>query len=300
MQKSIFSKLFFNLSIIVLIVFLFVFCVNKTKKISSATLKINVEKSVVKMVYKCRDTIFYLKFHGKMVQTTIKVPDSGVVKGVIVALPGWNYPAIDWCNKTLLCEKAFKKGYVLIMPEMGKSIYTENIYKETRKDWAVYPTRKWVEDSLIAYLQKNFSLLLPGENNYIMGLSTGARGVALICLDTKDLFKKAAALSGDYDQTQFIQDNLYNGYYGAYSTNKQRWIGAENIVYRVKEFNTPIYLGHGRKDKVVSCNQTIEFSDSLKKYKPNLLVKLHIDENAEHNYTYWNSEIDEILNFFEL
>ena len=45
-------------------------------------------------------------------------------------------------------------------------------------------------------------------------------------------------------------------------------------------------------------NQTIEFCDSLKKYKPNLQIQLHIDENAEHNYIYWNSEVDNVLNFF--
>ena len=32
---------------------------------------------------------------------------------------------------------------------------------------------------------------------------------------------------------------------------KSAGFGSENIVSNVKEFNTPIYLGHGRKDKVV-------------------------------------------------
>ena len=140
---------------------------------------------------------------------------------------------------------------------------------------------------------------MPNQNNYIIGLSTGARGVALLCLDCKGLFKKAVAFSGDYDQSKMKKDGLCNGYYGKFDLFEDRWTGEDNIVNRVDEFNTPIYLAHGKCDSIVPFNQTKEFYKALKKHKPSLHVELNINDTAGHNYGFWNSEIDNALKFIE-
>ena len=100
-------------------------------------------------------------------------------------------------------------------------------------------------EALIPYFQRQYKLLLPGQKNYLLGLSTGARGVALLSLDCPKIFVKAAGLSGDYDQTQMPNDNLMKGFYGPYTDFKDRWTGKDNAVYRFKELQVPIYLGHG-------------------------------------------------------
>lgn len=244
------------------------------------------------------DTLLKLRNSNTDLPVYVKIPKQHPLIGCIVVLPGWNLPVSDWCTKTTLCQKALEKGYILIMPEMGKSVYSYQLFPETRKDWLVYATRRWFIDTLIRYFQVNDKLLLPGGNNFLLGLSTGARGVALLSLDCPEIFKKSAALSGDYDQTQMPSDNLMKGYYGTITDFPVRWKGKDNVVYRFKELEIPIYLGHGKADQVVPCSQTIQFADSLNKYKPGLLT-LHIDENAGHTYTYWNSEVDAVLKFFE-
>jgi S-formylglutathione hydrolase FrmB len=243
------------------------------------------------------DTIIKLKNKANDLSVYIKIPHSQSIKGTIIILPGWNLPVSDWCTKTTLCQKALEKGYILIMPEMGKSVYSYQLFPETRKDWLMYTTRRWFIDTLIRYFQDNYKLLLPGQNNFLLGLSTGARGVALLSLDCPEIFKKSAALSGDYDQTQMPSDNLMKGYYGTITDFPGRWKGMDNVVYRFKKLEVPIYLGHGKADQVVPCSQTIQFADSLRKYKPGLLL-LHIDEQAGHTYTYWNSEVDNVIKFF--
>lgn len=243
------------------------------------------------------DTLINLNNAGNDLAVYIKVPENVPAKGVMVVLPGWKLPVQDWCTKTSLCEKALKQGYVLIMPEMAKSIYAWERFPETRKDWLQYATRKWFIDTLISYFQKNYHLLMPGKDNFIVGLSTGARGAALLCLDCPEIFKKGACLSGDYDQTRMPKDALMTGYYGSIEQFPSRWTGIDNIVYRFKELKVPLYLGHGKADKVVPTDQTIQLVDSLAKYKP-YLVKSHIDEVAGHTYEYWNSELDEVLDFF--
>jgi Predicted esterase len=242
------------------------------------------------------DTVVKLLQNNEYLNVYIKFPKQKPL-GTIVVLPGWNLPVLEWCSKTSLCEKALKQGYILIMPEMAKSVYAYQRYPETRKDWVRYATRKWFIEALIPYFQRQYKLLLPGQKNYLLGLSTGARGVALLSLDCPKIFVKAAGLSGDYDQTQMPNDNLMKGFYGPYTDFKDRWTGKDNAVYRFKELQVPIYLGHGKIDQVVPCQQTQQFADSLKKYKPGLVI-LHISEKSGHTYDYWNSEVDNVLLFF--
>lgn len=231
-------------------------------------------------------------------KVVLKFSKSVICIGTAVLLPGWNFLPDDWCFKSSLCEKLLSNGYNLVMPDMGKSVYCNEIYPETRADWRSFPTRKWLTDTVFFELQKRFNLLSPEEKNCIIGLSTGARGVALVVLSCPKLFKCAAALSGDYDQRRMKNDNLMKGFYGEYEKYMYRWEGIDNVVLRVKEFNTPIYLGHGSIDMVVPPEQTKLFYEELIKAHPKLTVKLSMPK-AGHDYKYWDSEVDSIISFFE-
>lgn len=243
------------------------------------------------------DTTIILKSGISEVKVVIKWPGTPSLRGSLVVLPGWKLPVDEWCSKTQLCKKALAEGYVLIMPEMNKSIYSSHLYPETRNDWRIYATRTWFIDTLIRHIQKQYKLLLPSHNNFILGLSTGARGAALLSLDCPEIFKKCAALSGDYDQTRMPNDALMIGFYGPLEKFKDRWCGKDNITFRYKEFKNPIYLAHGKNDKVVPCDQTQQLCDSLLKYKPDL-IKCHMNDTAKHDYNFWNSEIENVLLFF--
>jgi dipeptidyl aminopeptidase/acylaminoacyl peptidase len=67
----------------------------------------------------------------------------------------------------------------------------------------------------------------------------------------------------------------------------------------MKKFQTPIYLGHGKLDKVVPFQQTELFYQTIKKINPTLSIVCHIDEQAGHDYKYWDSELDSIFTFFQ-
>jgi S-formylglutathione hydrolase FrmB len=245
------------------------------------------------------DTVLNLKFRGNFFNTLIRVPhDSIAFSGTILALHGWNLPHTDWCEKTSLCEKALEQGYIVVLPDMGKSTYSNELYPQTRKDWMKYPTRKWLLDTLLVHLQEKLQLFLPEHSNYVLGLSTGARGATLIALDRPEIFKAAASLSGDFDQALLPNDNIYKGFYGSHTQFKERWQKVDNVVYSIKDFKVPIYLGHGFYDKVSPSAQTIMFYDTLQKYHPELHSTLHIDTLAKHDYQYWNSEVDAVLDFF--
>lgn len=242
-----------------------------------------------------KDTLQTLVIAGHAVD--VRTPAQGKVKGNIIVLPGWSFSKEDWCDKSSLCTKALAKGYRLILPEMSKSVYSSTFYPETVKDWQKYPNKVWVIDEMIPVLQKKYEMLLPTQKNFMLGLSTGGRGVALIALAKPDLFLAVAALSGDFDQTQMNTDPLMIGYYGPYLKFKSRWEGEDNPTKQAQFWKTPIYLGHGKQDNIVPVSQTQFFYSTIKKYHPTLKVKLNLP-NATHDYKYWDSEVDNMLTFF--
>ncbi|MCB9231406.1 MAG: alpha/beta hydrolase [Bacteroidia bacterium] len=228
----------------------------------------------------------------------IQVPDSPQ-RGNLLILPGWNFSRNDWCENSSLCTEALQRGYALIRPEMGKSTYQSQNYPETRPDWRTFPTGTWLWDTLIPGLQDSLCLLKPEQNNFVMGLSTGARGAVMTAYKLPGLFKGCAALSGDYDQRLLPGDNLMRGFYGELEQFPDRWSGGDNPVRQVKKFKTPLYLGHGGLDKVVPQNQTQVYNDSLHAAQPNLQIRLNLPDSAQHDYNYWNSEVKPVLDFFE-
>lgn len=219
--------------------------------------------------------------------------------GDILVLPGYNFNRASWCKNSDLQKLADEKGYRLIMPEMGMSVYASQIFPETNDEFKKQITLSYLCDSVIPFLQTTCQLLLPDAKNYILGLSTGARGVAVICLHMPNLFTCAAALSGDYDQTNMPTDNLMTKAYGSFEKNKKRWTEIDNPVFSSAKFRTPIYLGCGLQDKVVPPQQTKLFYDALQRNNPALHVVLHEDKNAGHDYVYWNSELKNVFGFFE-
>ena len=245
-----------------------------------------------------KDTVVFYNFLNNPIEVIIKFPKDTTFKGTIIALPGWNYPNSDWCKKTELCEKALSEGYALILPEMGKSIYCDSIFPETRKDWLKYPTRSWIKEIMIPSIQDNFQLLETSQDNFVMGLSTGARGAVLLAMDLPEVFNACGALSGDFDQTRYTKDKLYNGYYGPYLEFTDRWTLQDNTVTSINKLTVPVYLAHGDLDKIVPIAYSKQLFLALQE-SGNEASILNINPNAGHDYEFWNSEVNAVLKFFE-
>lgn len=277
----------------------FIGCQSNSQQIQDKNEKISESKktgqNTNKKVYNTLDTFQTFKVAGHLTDILSPV---GECKGNILVLPGWDFPRNDWCQKSSLCKTALKKGYRLIMPEMARSVYSSRYYKETLKEWLKYPNKGWLTDSLIPYLQNTYGILLTEQNNYVLGLSTGGRGVALLILAKPGFFKAGAALSGDFDQTKMPQDRLMIGFYGNYQQFPERWVGEDNPFRQIKNFKTPLYLGHGINDKIVPFEQSQLFYEALKKAQPDLKVIFN-QAKGSHDYLYWDSEVEAMLKFFE-
>jgi len=242
------------------------------------------------------DTVLSFWSGVKKIDISIILPETEF-RGTILALPGWNYPSSHWIDSTRLKEKANREGYILILPNMEKSIYSAGVYPETRKDWQEEVTRTWFTDSVIHILQRDLKILLPEQQTFILGLSTGGRGALFLALDNPNTFDAGASLSGDFDPSCFPENNLYRGFFGEYKDFKNRWEESENPLSKIEQLNTPFYIGHGLKDRIVPIKHSELFYDALGDKQNNSIF--HIDSTAGHNYEYWDSEIDAVIDFFK-
>ena len=143
-------------------------------------------------------------------------------RGNILLLHGWNLAPLGWCEQTTLCKKLRDAGFNIIIPDMAKSIYASQIYDETLPTMAKQPLRSWLTDTVIVYLRDSFKLFTKEANNFIVGLSTGARGAISVGIDMPEVFDGAVVLSSDYNQTLMPNDNLITYFYSSYEDYPER------------------------------------------------------------------------------
>lgn len=235
---------------------------------------------------------------ARRIPVDIFVPaGDGRYKGDVLVLPGWNFPRTEWQRKSELLLVAREKRLRLILPEMGKSLYESRYFPETRLKWASTPGGIWVKELLIPELQRH-GYLIPGGKSFLLGLSTGGRGVALVHLANPGLFTAGAALSGDFDQTAMPADRLMTSVYGSYYAFRERWSGIDNPRTMIRSWSMPLYLGHGRRDTVVPFSQTEDFYLALKEAHPKLRLIFNAPESAGHDFAYWGSELRPVIDFF--
>ncbi|MFM9028937.1 MAG: prolyl oligopeptidase family serine peptidase [Bacteroidota bacterium] len=245
-----------------------------------------------------RDTTLMLPWLDTKVKVSIRAAIPGVVKGTILILPGWNHSPLYWCDKMDFCKKAVNAGFNLVMPEIQKGVYTDNPFPETRADLVKMPTMKFVDSVMLPVLQKEFGVLMPGGNNFITGLSTGARGAVLIAMNHPDIFRKGVALSGDFDNSLLATDKVMIAYYGPKSNFEKRWNEEANPAKSVEKLTMPFIFVHAKDDNVVRYDNTTKFVELIGRTGINKDISFISSDTGAHTYPFWNRYVDTTLTFF--
>ena len=277
-----------------------------------------------------RDTVYFVPCNGKSIRVEIKVgrfAKASTRRKMLLLLPGWNFADTQWCTRTRVCDEATKRGYDVMLVEMGKSVYMDSLYSQMRADYRLHPTRTWLWDSVLKPLQKrNYftdqgipedptktvngrvlykSMQLPIPS-YVMGLSTGARGALLLALEHPEAFQGCAGLSGDYNPLLMKNDNLMINCLGKYDEVPWRWRGTNNIEMRINELQIPCYIAHGEADQVVPMQQSQQLSEAheisrraSKNSTKMASMKLVIVKNGGHNYGFWGEQGILAIDFFD-
>lgn len=223
------------------------------------------------------------------------------LRGDLLVLPGWNFSKERWYKETSLLVFADKYGYRCIFPEMKTTCYESAYFPETSLKWSELPGGVWIRYMLIPCMRKRYGIFSEKGFSCLLGLSTGARGAALISLQNPGLFKAGAALSGDYNQTAMPKDRLMQRLYGPMEVFGERWRSVDNPSAKALEgsWKMPIYIGHGGSDRVIPCSQSKAFAELLASKYPAVKTVFHSVPSAGHNFAYWNSELPAVFEFFE-
>lgn len=248
-----------------------------------------------------KDTTIFLKVNDSCTcKIDIKYPENLTKSSAcIMMLHGFGHSSEEWCNNSIFCSEALKQNYVLIIPDFGYTNYSLAIYPETTEKYRKYPTVTWIINKMIPYIQNNFNLLGKNSFNCICGISTGARGATLLSYYLPDIFKAAASISGDFDITKIPDDNIYTSFFGDYNKFQKRW-QKESLASKYKKYKTCTYIAHGLADETSPAQQSIEMYNILKKTHPESFFVSHFVENAKHDYKYWDTETENILDFFNI
>ncbi len=221
----------------------------------------------------------------------------------LVVLHGYNQNMRVWELNTGIGGQADRYGFVLVCPNMGKTLYETSFYPETTVRWGGMPGGKFIAEALIDFMRDSFNLCESRSTTGIMGNSTGARGALILSARYPDRFGACAGLSGDYDPSIMTTDRLLTSIYGEYGKFTDRWEKEASVIHIADKLgNTPVFLTHGNKDSVVSREQSIILAIRLKQLqKKGGVFDLTFREKRYkmHDWSFWGSMVPEIMAFFD-
>lgn len=188
-----------------------------------------------------------------------------------------------WLRRTAIERYADAHGICVVMPNAGKSYYTDMKY-----GGAYY---SYIAEELPAVMKEFFNISDKREDTYIGGLSMGGYGALKIALRNTDRYCAAIALS----PVANIKVNHRDLKISIWGENLE--IPPEDDIYelvRAKDNNAlkpKIYHAVGTKDFMYEDNVKLK----------NIMNELHYDytysetENQTHCWDFWDEEIKKSL-----
>jgi pimeloyl-ACP methyl ester carboxylesterase len=217
----------------------------------------------------------------------------------ILFLHGWGLsPLHFWKDHQALWNYLEASGTAFLIPDMGKSVYAEKYFPETRADYRQAVTRACLRDTILPEIQRRLNLWHSDQINILFGISTGARGAALLAPEIQPQPNFVILVSGDYDQTQNPQDWLMINTYGPYSQFKERWETIDNPSRNVSSWNFPTLILHGTNDQVVPYQQSERFFHRLKEANPDTPI-FFFSDSGSHTEKAWRNDLPLIIRFLE-
>ncbi len=197
-----------------------------------------------------------------------------------------------WMRKTSIERYACERGIAVIMPDAGRSFYTDMKYGPK---YYTYISRELVDIS-----RKFFNISDRREDNFIAGLSMGGYGAYKIALRNPSQYAAAASLSGALDiESKVVREaDKNNDVFLIMGENPDFSESDENVIYLLKKLaesdvKPRLYQACGTEDFLYGDN--IRFK--------NIAENLNFDYKFEeapggHSWQFWDAYIQKALDFF--
>lgn len=240
--------------------------------------------------YKARD--------GAEIESYVTIPD-GVSKETpapLVVLPHggpWVRDAWGWDAEAQFLAS---RGYLVLQPNYrGSTGFSWRFAKED--DWDFKKMHEDVTDGVKALIASG---MVDPDRIAIMGTSFGAYLALCGAAFEPDLYRCAIGLAGVYDWEQVVReargDDNFPGRYRSLVRNlgdpKELAAKYETIspVRHVERIKIPIFVAHGRDDRVASVDQSKRLIRELKKHRVAHQTQLEHDEG--HGFHHLENQIE--------
>lgn len=211
---------------------------------------------------------------------------------VLYLLHGWSDDCNAWLDNTALARYADEYPFIIVMPQVELSYYTNMRAGERYFDF--------LTEELPAFIHQWFPVSKDPAVHFVAGLSMGGYGAFKWAFTYPERFRGAASFSGALDvvdlwQNDRSRDERFTRIFGplpelAGGPDDLKAVFArrqENIV------GLTLYQSCGTEDFLLPVNQAFRklFAEGFDDY--------HYSERAgDHNWAFWDQEIRQVLHLF--
>lgn len=208
-----------------------------------------------------------------------------------------------WISNTGIQRWAEEKNLAVVMPCGNNSFFVDLELPDNRYG-------EFIGREIVALTRRMFPLSNRKEDTFIAGLSMGGFGALRNGLKYYDTFGYIAGLSsalhifelpvGHPERGMFSEeDSVMGDLEQAAKTDKNPRIAVKNIIKEIED-NTDkkfphIYMACGLQDRMITVNRL--FRDFLQE---NGVPLTYIEEKGEHNWDFWNAQIQNVLEWLPL
>ncbi len=227
----------------------------------------------------------------KSVQFNAIIPSGKESKArVLYLLHGLSDDYTAWGRYTAIERYANESGLVVIMPDGGKSFYTDMAAGDAYYTFFIH--------ELYPYIQSLFKVSTKREDTFIAGLSMGGYGALRMALLHPEKFSAAGSLSGCVDVChRLAHDPRWKQAKASVFGAERNPEGTElDLFHLIKTYRSPlplrIYLGCGTEDFLYQDNLKLEKELSLSSIPYQFSASAGI-----HDWKYWDAEVQKTIRF---
>jgi len=211
----------------------------------------------------------------------------------IYLLHGLSGNHTGWLRRTSIERYASQYGVAVVMPEVGRSWYTDTAYG------ANYFT--FVSEELPQVCRSYFKGMSDKrEDNFVAGLSMGGYGAVKIALTHPEAFGGCASLSGSLDITRRNRPYIMEEWQGNFDFALKDAIELENSkhdifrltddLYKSGKPFPNLYLWCGTEDTLITVNR--KYRDTLTALN---IPHRYEESEGDHSWKWWDMHIQDAL-----
>ena len=214
---------------------------------------------------------------------------------ILYLLHGLSGDATDWTYKTRIGHYAENRGYIVIMPEVQRSFYSD------MKHGSQYFT--YVSEELPKICEELFNIKHVREKTFVAGLSMGGYGAIKCGLSRPEFYAACAGFSGALDPEGMISKMDISEYRELYAImdkgdpwpeGSDLFKLASKVSKLPKEKQVRVLVTCGDEDFLLESNH--KFDKHMKTLNMDYEYK---EWKGEHNWDFWEESLPVMFEFFE-